>query len=160
KPSQTLVNAFHTNADGLPLLDNYNNNNVDFGAHTVDPRLDHTVSRPGVPWKYEPVHMVTNDWSRAIPIYGTYNSMKENVSPDCDCFINLPPFYGNTKTRIMIRYADVLLFRAEALIELDRHGEALPLINQLRERAASSTSRLKMEDGTSISRYSVKPYVN
>jgi len=160
KPSQTLVNAFHTNHAGVPLLDNYNNGNVDFAVHTVDPRLDHTVSRPGVPWKYEPAHMVTNEWSRAIPIYGAYNSMKENVSPDCDCFINIPPFYSNTKTRIMIRYADVLLLRAEALIELGRHTEALPLINQLRERAASSTTRLKMDDGTPISRYLVRPYVD
>jgi hypothetical protein len=160
KPSQTLVNAFHTNAGGAPLFDTYNDNNVDFASNTVDPRLDHTVSRPGVPWKYEPEHMVTNEWSRAIPIYGVYNSMKENVSPDCDCFINLPPFYGNTKTRILMRYAEVLLFRAEALIELDRPAEALPLINQLRERAAKSTTRLKMGDGTAISNYLVRPYVN
>src|SRR5699024_1701184 len=105
-------------------------------------------------------HMVTNEWSRAIPIYGSYNSMKENVSPDCDCFINIPPFYSNTKSRILIRYADVLLFRAEALIELGRHSEALPLINQLRERAAKSTDRLDMGDGTPISHYQVRAYVD
>lgn len=160
KPSQTLVNAFHTSAAGIPLLSGYNDQNIDFGNQTVDPRLDHTVSRPGVPWKYETKHMVTAAWSRAIPIYGTYNSMKENVSPDCDCFVNLPPFYGNTKTRIMIRYADVLLFRAEALIELDRQQEALPLINQLRERAQHSTNRLKQADGTTISNYKISTYVN
>src|SRR5699024_1810427 len=144
KPSQALVNAFQTSDAGVPLFDAYKTSNVDFSKNTVDPRLDHTVSRPGVPWKYESTHMVTNEWSRAIPIYGSYNSMKENVSPDCDCFINIPPFYSNTKSRILIRYADVLLFRAEALIELGRHSEALPLINQLRERAAKSTDRLDM----------------
>src|SRR5699024_10514390 len=86
KPSQTLVNAFQTSDAGVPLFDAYKTSNVDFSKNTVDPRLDHTVSRPGVPWKYESTHMVTNEWSRAIPIYGSYNSMKENVSPDCDCF--------------------------------------------------------------------------
>src|SRR5699024_9680450 len=64
------------------------------------------------------------------------------------------------KSRILIRYADVLLFRAEALIELGRHSEALPLINQLRERAAKSTDRLDMGDGTPISHYQVRAYVD
>ena len=48
------------------------------------------------------------------------------------------PFYANTKNRILIRYADVLLMRAEALIELQRSQEALPLINAVRERAKGS----------------------
>lgn len=158
KPSQTLMNAFKTDAAGLPLLDTYNQQNVDFSINTVDPRVDHTISRPGAPWKYDPNRVVTAAWSRNIPIYGTYNSMKENVSPDCDCFINLAPFFGNTKARIMIRYADVLLFKAEALIELGRQNEALPLINEIRDRAAKSTARLVMANGQPTSRYAVKPY--
>ncbi len=159
KPSQTLVNAFRTNAAGVPLLDNYNDQNVNFSANTVDPRIDHTVSRPGAPWKYEPARVVTEAWSRNVPIYGVYNSMKENVSPDCDCFINLAPFFGNTKARILIRYADVMLFKAEALIELGRQTDALPLINAIRRRAASSTTRLKRANGQPTSNYNVKEYV-
>lgn len=158
KPSQTLMNAFKTNAEGLPLPDTYNQQNVDFSLNTVDPRLDHTISRPGAPWKYDPARLVSTGWSRNIPLYGTYNSMKENVSPDCDCFINVAPFYGNTKARIMIRYADVMLFKAEALIELGRQNEALPLINEIRERASKSTSRLVMANGQPTSKYYVKPY--
>ncbi|PWK79705.1 putative outer membrane starch-binding protein [Mucilaginibacter oryzae] len=158
KPSQTLMNVFRTNADGIPLFDTFNQQNIDFGTNTVDPRLDHTISRPGAPWKYEPTRLVTTGWSRNVPIYGTYNSMKENVSPDCACFINIAPFYGNTKARIIVRLADVMLFKAEALIELGRQSEALPLINDLRTRAANSTARLKMENGSFISRYNVKPY--
>lgn len=159
KPSQTLTNSFRTNADGLPLFDTFNQQNIDFSTNTVDPRLDHTISRPGVPWKYEPSRLVTEAWSRNVTIYGTYNSMKENVSPDCDCFINLAPFFGNTKARIMIRLADVMLFKAEALIELGRQNEALPLINDLRKRAANSTAKLKMANGQPISRYKVEQYV-
>lgn len=159
KPSQTLVNAFRTNEDGIPLFDAYNQQPTDFDLHTVDPRLDHTISRPGAPWKYDPELMVTNGWSRAVSFYGTYNSMKENVSPDCECFINIAPFFGNTKPRILVRYAEVLLFKAEALIELGRQDEALPLINQLRERAASSTQRLVRADGQPTSRYRVQPYI-
>lgn len=159
KPSQSLVNSFRTDANGIPLFDTYNNQKVDFSVNTVDPRLDHTISRPGAPWKYEPNRVVTEAWSRNVPIYGVYNSLKENVSPDCDCFVNVAPFFGNTKTRILIRYADVMLFKAEALIELGRQAEALPIINAIRDRASKSTSRLKLANGQPTSRYNVKQYV-
>ncbi|MDX1428502.1 MAG: RagB/SusD family nutrient uptake outer membrane protein, partial [Salegentibacter mishustinae] len=51
------------------------------------------------------------------------------------------PFVGTSRNVIFIRYADVLLFKAEALIQLDRYEEALPLINEIRERAAASSTR-------------------
>lgn len=158
KPSQSLVNSFRTDNQGLPLPDTYNDQKLDFSANTVDPRLDHTISRPGAPWKYEPHRIVTEGWSRNAPLYGYYNSMKENVSPDCDCFVNIDPFYGNTKNRILIRFADVLLFKAEALIELGRQDEALPLINEIRNRAANSTSRLVGVDGLPTSNYNIQLY--
>jgi len=158
KPSQNLANAYKTGTNGVPLLDTYSQQNVDFANNTVDPRLDHTISRPGAPWKYDPMRVVTEAWSRNIPIYGTYNSMKENVSPDCDCFINVAPFFGNTKARIMVRLADVMLFKAEALIELGRPIEALPIINEIRTRASNSTSRLVKANGQPTSKYNVQPY--
>ena len=42
----------------------------------------------------------------------------------------------------MIRYDEVLLWKAEVLIQLDRWDESLPLINKIRERAANSTGFL------------------
>lgn len=158
KPSQNLVNAYQTNQQGVPLFESFNETNVDFAQNTVDPRLDHTVARPGNPWKYETDRIFTESWSRTPQIYGYYNSLKENVSPDDDGFVNVDPFYGNTKPRIVLRYADVLLFKAEALIELGRQDEALPLINQIRSRAAASTNRLKNEAGAFLANYDVKPY--
>ena len=80
------------------------------------------------------------------------------MSPDDPGFTNVDPFYGNTKPRIVLRYADVLLFKAEALIELGRQNEALPLINQIRSRAATSTARLKNEQGAFTANYLVRPY--
>ena len=157
KPAQNLVNAFRTNAQGLPLFDTYNNSDIDFNQNTVDPRLDHTVARPGNPWKYDVNRVFTESWSRSPSVYGYYNSLKENVSPEF--LVNYDPFYGNTKARIIVRYADVMLFKAEALIELGRHNEALPLINQLRTRAANSVGRLVKANGTSLAAYNVKPYV-
>ncbi len=159
KPSQNLVNAFHNGDDGLPLFDVFNNFNVNLSVDFVDPRLDHTVAIPGHSWKYEPDNTYEESWNRSPGIYGVYASQKENVSPDCDCFVNIDPFYGNSKNRIIIRFADVLLFKAEALIELNRPDEALPLINAIRERAKQSTARLRDASGNPQARYRVEPYV-
>ncbi len=139
KPSQDLVNAFRTE-NGLPRFDDYNSENYNASSDFSDPRLFHTVAMPEFPYKYNESLIFKESWNRNIPYYGVYASLKENVDPSCDCFVNMSPFYGNTKNRIIIRLADVILMRAEALIELGRHGEALPLINQLRERAQRSTT--------------------
>jgi hypothetical protein len=160
KPSQNLVNAFHNGDNGVPLFDVYNNFNVNLATDFVDPRIDHTVAIPGHAWKYEPERIYEASWNRSPAIYGTYASLKENVSPDCDCFVNIDPFYGNSKNRIQIRFADVLLFKAEALIELNREMEALPLINQVRERAKQSTNMLKTSTGAFQAKYRVEPYIS
>jgi hypothetical protein len=68
------------------------------------------------------------------------------------------PFYGSTKNIDIIRYADVLLWKAEALIELGRHAEALPLINEVRTRAKNSTGRTKHANGTDPSNYRITEY--
>lgn len=138
KPSQNLVNAFKTQG-GLPDFTGYNSGDYEINVNNVDPRLFHTVALPGLPYKYNEELIYEENWNRTPQIYGLYASLKENVDPSCDCFQNVSPFYGNSKNRIVIRYADVLLFRAEALIELNRENEARLLINQVRERAKNST---------------------
>lgn len=141
KPSQNLVNAFKTSADGLPMFDTYNNADLNYkqiSNYDVDPRLYHTVAIPGLPWKYSADLTFQENWNRSPDAYGNYASLKENVDPACGCLINVDPFYGNTKNRIQIRYADVILMRAEAYIELGQYNEALPLINQIRKRASQS----------------------
>jgi len=159
KPSQNLANAFKTGVDGLPMFDTFNNSDLDLTTNKVDPRLNHTIAMPGHPWKYDPTLLYDNSWNRSPDVYGSFASLKENVSPKCDCFIHLDPFYGNTKNRIIIRYADVILFKAEALIELGRQDEALPLINQIRTRAKRSTGSLKMSNGNYESTFNVSTYI-
>ncbi|WP_258105692.1 RagB/SusD family nutrient uptake outer membrane protein [Marinoscillum sp. MHG1-6] len=160
-PSQNLVNAYKTDVNGLPLFDTYNDADLDLGTNTVDPRLDHTVAQPGKPWKYETSIIYTEaDWARQPGIYGPYSSLKENVSPNCDCFERLPPFMSSSKNTILMRYADVLLWKAEALIELGRQNEALPIINDIRNRAKSSTTLLVDNLGNDLSDYSIEPYTS
>ena len=158
KPSQNLANAYKTDADGLPMFDTYNSSDLDMDANTVDPRLNHTICMPGHPYKYVTSVIYEENWNRTPDVYGYFASAKENVPKDCDCLVQVGPFYGNSKNRIILRFADVLLWKAEALIELGRQTEALPLINQVRERAANSTNLLRMEDGSYESNFSMSTY--
>ena len=156
--SQNMVNSFKTDDTGLPLLDTFNNadifTSVDANGTTppdsglsVDPRIDHTVGIPGRPFKYRNTvndsgDMVYNfSWARDPGVYGYFGNMKEQQAPDCSCYVKEGPFVGTSKNVDFIRYADVLLWKAEALIQLNRWDEALPIINQLRNRAAASTQR-------------------
>jgi hypothetical protein len=158
-PSQNLVNAFKTGADGLPVFDSFNENDLDLTTNTVDPRLDHTVAMPGKPWKYEPGLIYTElEWTRQPGIYGPFSSMKENVSPLCECFEKITPFMSSSKNTILIRYSDVLLWKAEALIELGREDEALSIINEIRQRAKNSTGNLKDVNGGPLSDYNIELY--
>ncbi|WP_372651052.1 RagB/SusD family nutrient uptake outer membrane protein [Draconibacterium sp.] len=166
-PSQNLVNSFKTDGNGLPQFDTFNDSDVlegaDFYDNSFDVRLDHTVAIPGHPWKYDPNFIYQKDWARATQIYGHFSSLKENQSPNCACFQKVPPFMASSKNTDIIRFADVLLWKAEALIELGRQNEALPIINEIRQRANNSTAMLKMNDGTPSSNYKMdiyKPGVN
>lgn len=156
KPSQNLVNAFRVSEEGLPLFDSFNESDVDYGQienYQVDPRMYHTVAIPGLPWKYEEEVIYQEGWVRSPSTYGFTASLKENVQANSPFIVNIDPFYGNSMNRIEIRYADVLLMRAEALIELGRQAEALPLINEVRERAASSTSLIPYAENVEVSPY-------
>jgi len=48
--------------------------------------------------------------------------------------------------------------KAEILIQQDREAEALPIINQIRQRAASSQGKLKFADGTPTLPYKIGLY--
>jgi hypothetical protein len=141
KPSQSLVNAFITK-DGIPDFDGYNTADYDESEDKVDPRLFHTVAIPGKPYKYTDLIFENSNYfttSRNPSMYGNYSSLKENVDPRSKYYVKTGPWYANSKNWIVLRYADVLLFKAEALIESGNFAEALPLINQLRNRAKAST---------------------
>ena len=143
--SQNLVNAFRTDPNnGLPLLDGtFNDVNVteDY-AGCLDPRLDFTVGRIGFPWRG---HLYTSGWCRAYDIYGEFSNKKGWPAPE-EALAAWP--WGCSSLNFMfIRYADILLLKAEALIELASGTnaatdqslvEARTLVNMIRQRAANS----------------------
>lgn len=164
-PSQSLTNAFQTNDDGMPLFDDYNNYSFSTASHfegddiTVDPRLNHTVSITGFPFKYDE-DLIYNaaTWARTQSIYGPFTSMRELMHPDDPTLQEVGFYYASAKNTDIIRFADVLLWRAEALMELGRLQEALDDINEVRQRAANSTQRLVYEDGEYFTEYHVSTY--
>lgn len=161
-PSQNMVNAFRTDENGLPLFDSFNKKDLktadDLLANNIDPRLNHTVAVPGAPYKYNPEFIFQTSWTRDHTTYGNFMSMKETVLPDCPCFAFALPFMSSSKNRDVIRYDDVMLWEAEALIELGRQAEALPLINALRERAAKSTAKLVDVQGDPTGKFKIASY--
>ncbi len=161
KVSYNLVNAFRTKADGLPFLDTFNDaelhNNYDayFSGNTFDPRLSHTVAIPGHPWKYDPLLRYDSLGSRSPDIYGYIHSLKEQVHP------SEPAQWSNRQNSMnkrFLRLSQVLLWKAEILIRLNREMEALPVINQVRERAGNSQGRLVRADNSPILNYHIALY--
>ena len=159
-PTQNLVNAFKTDANGLPMFNTYNDSDMsdpeDFQTNTVDPRLDHTVGIPTHPFKYDLTFVYDYSWARTPSVYGYFASMKQTQLPTSPSFKNIG-FIGSSKNWDILKYDDVLLMKAEALIELGQQNAALPIINEIRTRAAN-TDWLKYTDGTTFSNYRILTY--
>ena len=158
KPSQNLVNAYRTGADGLPLLDTFNNKDYDRTADNADPRLFLTVGIPGLPYMFNRNYMMeeTSIWSRSNGLYGYNVSLKHNVDPALiGQYLIKGSYWATSMNRIVLRYADVLLMRAEAYAQLGKTAEAVQLLNQVRTRAAGSTQMISNYPTL----YGVKMYV-
>ena len=98
------------------------------GAGVFDPRLDYTVGRAGKPWvNGEPFDP---SWSPTGYLTRKHEQPLAEIPASTKGDGNL--------NYVAIRYADVLLWQAEALNELGRSAEALPLLNQVRKRARES----------------------
>ncbi len=157
-PSQNLVNAHTTDANGLPNFTTFNNTIANLNTSTVDPRLDHTVGIDGHPYKYDNTKPFSNSWVRDPGVYGNFHTMRNQQLATSASYFKLGPFMGTAKNYDILRYDDILLMLAEAYIELGQHANALPLINQIRTRAAASTGKLKKADGSFPSNYNIQPY--
>lgn len=149
QPTQDLVNAYRTD-DGLPLIDNYRDELVtsDQGVSssdqfdtydgTLDPRLDWTVGRRGVPyhdWGPHPGARWVRDQGYAGPYapkkHVYWQSQQETVAN------NNQWAPGTSINYPVIRFADVLLLAAEAEQVAGSSEQARLYVNRVRERAAN-----------------------
>ena len=93
-----------------------------------DPRLDQSIIMPGTDNGRGAIFLPSssNHTGMKIRKWNDYTETEKNNSEH-----NI----------ILIRFADVLLMRAEALIELGQLGEAREIINDIRRRAANSVDK-------------------
>ncbi|MFC5407853.1 RagB/SusD family nutrient uptake outer membrane protein [Larkinella bovis] len=154
QPSFELANSFRTDAKGLPLLDGSynvgaNQLKTDQGlassaaftpdAGNLDPRLDHSVGRRGIPyldWQVFP----GQDWIRDQAFGGPYAPKKYIYTKAQEARIADVSNWTKGWTGInviLIRYADVLLMAAEAEIEVGSLEKAREYVNLVRTRAAN-----------------------
>ncbi|MGH2643666.1 MAG: RagB/SusD family nutrient uptake outer membrane protein [Chitinophagaceae bacterium] len=162
KPSYTMVNAFRTSTSGLPLFSTYNDENITnknayFAGNTWDPRIGHTVAIPGLPWKYQTNILFDSSASRTPSDYAYFNSLKENVQAGSPYLVNLF-WMWNAMDVAAIRYDRILLWKAECLIQLGQYQDALPIINEIRQRAANSTKLLVFANGQPTLDYQIAQY--
>lgn len=108
-PLQNFVNEFEQTAGSI-----------------VDPRLDYTVGRAGQKW------INGEDFDASWSPTGYLQ--KKHAQP-----LKEEPIIGDASLNyVYLRYADILLMKAEALNELSRASEALAPLNAVRKRARES----------------------
>ncbi|TLP80554.1 RagB/SusD family nutrient uptake outer membrane protein [Maribacter sp. ACAM166] len=173
--SQNLVNAYKTE-DGLPMLDTFNDTNVSSETDetttlstytgTLDPRLDHSVGRPGILYKGFKIYQT--DFVRDLSYAGPYFSMKHVAEPEAFG----QGGWGNLSAnnyRIM-RLDMIYLWLAEAEVELGDLERAKTLVNLVRARAANpdgfvpratqgeDRNDFTIEAGTPAANYDINTY--
>ena len=173
QPTQDLLNAFQTDGTGLPLLDTYNQTDVnsDFAiesaaaftpfAGPLDPRADYTVGRRGIDYNGYGEH-IGNDWIRAefSDISGSYLP-KKNVYWVGETANQATGAWGQQLSGVnyhIMRFADVLLMAAEAAVETGDLATALTNVNLVRNRAKNSNYMQAVGGGGDAANYQIEPY--
>jgi hypothetical protein len=150
-PSQDIINAYQTDANGLPEFDyqslpdysvvnfvDEQNVTISNTSHNVDPRLDFVVGRPTITWKTY-TDSPCQSWVRDRGTYG-HNCIKRFwVSPESGDMYQGWPWGASSLNWQIIRTVDLYLWKAEALIEIGTDLDAARnLINTIRQRAMNS----------------------
>ena len=175
QPSQDLLNAFKTDGNGLPLLDTYNQSDVnsDYGIDSsvpfapftgpLDPRADYTVGRRGIDYNGYGENP-GKDWVRAniSDISGPYLP-KKNIYWEGESANISVGAWGQQNSGInyhIMRYADVLLMYAEAAVETGDISTALELVNRIRNRAKNSNYVQAVDGSGDAANYQIEPYAS
>lgn len=172
QPSHDLVNSFRT-VSGLPILDGtYNNQPIanDQGlavtdpftpdTQPLDPRLDWTVGRRGIPYLDWGPH-TGQDWIRDQSYAGPYSPKKQVYKKSQEGQLTEVGNWTSGWTANgyrLIRFADVLLLLAECQIETSDLDAARQNINRVRARAANPEGFVKNDDGTDAANYQISEY--
>ena len=178
-PTQEFVNSFRTDASGLPFLDlasgavTYNDEMVtnDQGvaidapyteyAGQLDPRLDWSVGRRGIPyWDWGP--HTGADWIRDQSYSGPYSPKKQVYKKSQEGQYtevgNWTSGYTANGYRL-IRFADVLLLKAECEAMTGSDDLGFGEVNAIRARAMNPEGFVMEDDGvTPAANYVISEY--
>ncbi|WP_221391376.1 RagB/SusD family nutrient uptake outer membrane protein [Dyadobacter sp. NIV53] len=168
-PTHSLVSAYRVGSDGLPLLDDtYSAEDIlpysKTGAEVsykglVDPRLDHTIGRPGVPFLDWGIHK-GDSWIRDPSNAGPYVNKKNMfLKSELGALSNTTGVrvFPNANNYRMFKLSNVILWLAECEAEAGSLQTATTLVNLIRNRAKNSNV-VRFADGTPAANYKVEPY--
>ena len=172
QPTQNLVNQFKTDG-GLPIAD-FNAVDVtnDDGvaadaaftphAGTLDPRIDRTIGRRGIPYLDWGVHPGAA-WVRNQAYAGPYSNIKKmyyasELGTGSDTQAGWHGAGNTALNHNIIRYADVLLMAAECEVESGSLANAQALVNTVRSRAANEANWVKTDAGENAANYEISTY--
>ena len=155
QPTIDLANSFKVDAAGLPLLDgSYRTNpyisdfNLTGAAKTnyqvnrtlaLDPRIESTIGRRGVPYRDWGI-MAGDSWIRDASNGGPFVAVKNSIEASQIASGTGPGMTNVTGLNVnLIRLGDVYLMAAECAVENGDLARALTLVNAVRARAAKIT---------------------
>ncbi len=169
--THNFVSAFRVDNNGLPLLnDTYSVDDIlpysKTGAavlytNPVDPRLDHTVGRPGVPFLDYGVNHGGDSWVVDAVNMGPYNYKKNMfLKSEASSATTTGWMTGlNPNNYRIFKLGHVILWLAECEAEASTGSlnNATTLVNLIRNRAKQSEV-VRFDDGTPAANYKVEPY--
>lgn len=153
QPSQNLFNAYKVDENGLPMFDTFNDTDLanDQGIasdaefvptdHALDPRVDHTISRRGIPYKDWGINRGAN-WVRKQADGGPYLPVAKPFFKKSERF-SLSTTTGwqtgiNANNYRYLRYTHVILWKAECAAYRGDLETARTYVNMIRQRAKDS----------------------
>ncbi|MFN8354673.1 MAG: RagB/SusD family nutrient uptake outer membrane protein [Spirosomataceae bacterium] len=175
QPSQELVNSHRTDKNGLPLLDGSYNlaanevksdqgipSDKDFtpDAGNLDPRLDWSVGRRGIPyldWGPHPGQAWIRDQAYSGPYAPKKHVFKKSEKGSGSTASGWAQ--GASANNVnLIRFADILLWAAECEVEIGSLAKAQEYVNLIRKRAANPAGFVKTDAGKNAANYVIDVY--
>jgi len=150
QPSEDLFEAYQVDPNGLPILDPTSRaplaNDMGKGSGDVfvpttallDPRVDWTIARRGVDYLGWGIHP-GNSWIREQNNGGPYMTKKYMHKKEEQSLNANGTGFDNGKNYRMYRLSHIILWRAEVAVEENQLDAARLLVNQIRNRAKTST---------------------
>ena len=171
QPSYELANTFQVDDNGLPYLNNEYRTKPSISEDAtlaVDPRLDFTLGRKGIPYKDYGIPALNEAgnvaWVREKNNGGEF-SPKKHVYSKAEAEAGLGSSImsanwapGSAMNIQYLSVRDAMLLYAECLAEDGELGAAMELVNRIRTRAGLDVNIIKLDDGTPAANYKVATY--